>query len=78
MLMDQISPNTLGKLMITAGGIIVLAGLILVFADKLPFIWKIPGDIYLKGKSFSFFLPIVTCLILSIVLTVIINLILRK
>jgi hypothetical protein len=76
--MDQFPINTLGKILIAIGGIIILVGLVLVFVGKIPFIGKLPGDISIKGKSFSVYFPIVTCLILSIILTLIFNLFFRK
>jgi hypothetical protein len=65
----------LGKILLIVGGIIVVLGLILVFSQHIPFFGKLPGDIVIKKEGFSFYFPIVTFLILSLVLTIIINLI---
>jgi hypothetical protein len=61
--------NSLGKGIILAGAILMIAGLILVFLPKIPGIGKLPGDIVYKDERFSFYLPITTCIIISILLT---------
>jgi Protein of unknown function (DUF2905) len=67
----------LGKILLIVGGIIIVLGLILVFSNHIPFIGKLPGDIFVKKDGFSFYFPIVTLLILSILITVIANVILH-
>ncbi|MBM4452271.1 MAG: DUF2905 domain-containing protein [Chloroflexi bacterium] len=66
----------MGKILLIVGGIIILIGLLLLFGQHIPFFGKLPGDIIIKKEGFSFYFPIVTFLILSIILTLIINLIL--
>ncbi len=66
------------KFLIFTGLIIVLFGLILLFAHKIPYLGRLPGDIIIQRKNFTFYFPLVTCLILSVVLTIILNLIFRK
>jgi hypothetical protein len=67
----------LGKILLIVGGIIIILGLVLVFSNHIPFIGKLPGDIFVKKDGFSFYFPIVTLLILSILVTVIVNVILH-
>jgi len=67
----------LGKILLIAGGVIVVVGLLLVFSQHIPFLGKLPGDIFIKKDNFSFYFPIVTFLIISIVLTIIINVIIH-
>lgn len=76
--MEQFPLHTVGKVMVILGGIIVLVGLVILLAGKIPFLGKLPGDIHIKGKNWSFHFPLVTSIILSIVLTIIVNLIFRK
>ena len=66
----------LGKILLIFGGVIVIIGLLLIFSQHLPFFGKLPGDIFIKKDNFSFYFPIVTFLIISILLTVIVNIIL--
>jgi hypothetical protein len=67
----------IGKILLIVGGIIVVLGLILVFSQHIPFLGKLPGDIFIKRDSFSFYFPIVTLLILSVLITIIVNVILH-
>jgi hypothetical protein len=67
----------LGKILLIVGGIIVILGLILVFSQHIPFLGKLPGDIFIKKNGFSFYFPIVTMLIISILITIIVNVVLH-
>ncbi|HVZ16423.1 MAG TPA: DUF2905 domain-containing protein [Terriglobales bacterium] len=62
----------IGKLLLVFGGMIVLLGLIITFAGKtnLP-LGRLPGDIAYRGKHTSFYFPIVTCIVLSILLSIV-------
>jgi hypothetical protein len=66
----------LGKILLIVGGIIIVIGLVLIFSPHIPFLGKLPGDISIKKEGFSFYFPVVTLLLLSILLTVIVNVIL--
>lgn len=70
------SLDWIGKILIIIGGIILIAGIILIISPHIPFLGKLPGDIFIKKENYSFYFPLVTFLILSIVLTIIINVIL--
>ncbi|AMM40033.1 conserved hypothetical protein, membrane [Candidatus Desulfofervidus auxilii] len=70
--------QTMGKFLIFTGLIIVIFGVILMFAPKIPYLGKLPGDIIIRRKTFTFYFPLVTCLLISIVLTILLNLIFRK
>ncbi len=67
----------IGKLLLIVGGLIALLGLILIFSQHIPFLGRLPGDIIIKKNGFSFYFPIVTLLLLSILLTIILNLVFR-
>ena len=68
----------LGKLLLVVGGLIVLAGLVLLAAGKfhLP-LGRLPGDIVYRGKNTTFYFPIVTCLLWSVILSLILWLVNR-
>ena len=66
----------IGKILLIVGGITVVVGLFLVFAQHIPFLGKLPGDIFIKREGFSLYFPIVTMLILSILITIIVNVVL--
>jgi len=76
--MEQFPMHALGRALVVIGGIVVVIGIILVVAGKIPFLGKLPGDINIRGKDWSFHFPLVTSIIVSIILTVILNLIFRK
>jgi hypothetical protein len=67
----------LGKILLILGGAIIVLGLILLFSQHIPFLGKLPGDIIIKKESGTFYFPIVSFLIISIILTIIINVILH-
>lgn len=58
-----------GKLLILTGLILVLIGLIFSLSDKIPYIGKLPGDIHIKKERFTFYFPITTSILISILLT---------
>jgi len=61
-----------GKLLVIAGIVIIGAGAFLFFGAKLPFrLGRLPGDISYQGRSGSFYFPIVTCLLVSVALTLV-------
>lgn len=68
--------SDLGRLLLLIGGAIVVLGVILVVVGRVPFLGRLPGDISIRRGNTSFYFPIVTCLVLSVVLTVVVNLLL--
>jgi hypothetical protein len=70
--------SSIGKILILVGGVFVLAGLVLTFSDKIPLIGKLPGDIMIRKKDMTIYLPIATSIILSVVLTILLNVFGRK
>jgi hypothetical protein len=63
--------SDLGRLLIVAGVILVVVGAVLLLAPKLPWLGKLPGDISFKRGNFSFYFPLGTCILISIILTLI-------
>lgn len=70
-------PEGLGRILIIIGAVIVVLGLLLAFGGRIPLLGKLPGDILIKKDGISFYFPIVTFLLLSVILTLIINFVLR-
>ncbi len=62
-----------GKTFIIIGIILIVFGGILIIGQKLG-LGRLPGDILIKKENFTFFFPIVTCIIISIILSLILNL----
>jgi hypothetical protein len=65
----------LGKLLIIAGVVLILAGLLFVFSPRIPLLGKLPGDIMVKRENFTFYFPLATSILLSILVSVILYLI---
>ena len=63
-----------GKMLIIAGAILIALGVLFLFGDKIPFLGKLPGDLIIRKRNFTIYIPIVTSILLSILLTVILNL----
>ncbi len=53
------------------GIILVAVGALVTFANKIPFIGKLPGDIYISREKFSFYFPIMTCILVSVIVSLI-------
>ncbi len=65
----------LAKMIIILGIVLVVAGLLLLAAQKLPFVGRLPGDILTRKERFTFYFPLATSIILSIVISLILYLI---
>ena len=61
-----------GKMLIVIGGILLLVGLLIMVIGRAHLaLGHLPGDIYYRGKHFTFYFPLMTCLLLSILLSAI-------
>jgi hypothetical protein len=63
--------SEIGKLLIVFGVLIAVAGVVIVLAGRLPWIGRLPGDIYVRRGSFTFYFPLATSILVSIVLTLV-------
>ncbi|HEY7517467.1 MAG TPA: DUF2905 domain-containing protein [Methylomirabilota bacterium] len=62
--------NDLGKSLVVIGLLIAVVGVVLMLAGRVPWLGRLPGDIYVQRGNWSFYFPIVTSLVLSVLLTV--------
>ncbi len=67
--------GTVGRLFVITGLFIVIVGLFLMFFEKIPFAGKLPGDIIIRRKNFTFYFPLMTSILLSILISVILYII---
>lgn len=67
-----------GKLLIIVGGFVLLVGVFLTLGLRIPFLGRLPGDISVDRGNVHFYFPIVTSLVLSVVLTLLLNLFFRR
>jgi len=70
--------ESFAKMIILFGLVLVLLGGLFLMVGKLPYIGRLPGDIYIQRKSFSFYFPLTTSIIISIILTLLFNLFSRR
>jgi hypothetical protein len=63
--------SDLGRILIVIGALLVIVGAIFLLAPKLPWLGHLPGDISYKRGNFSFYFPLGTCILISVVLTLI-------
>lgn len=72
--------TALGKVLIVIGLLLALAGVLAWSAGSVPLLnrlGRLPGDIYIRRDNFSFYLPLSTCILLSIIISLIIGLLRR-
>ncbi len=67
----------LGKLLMVAGALLLLVGLALTLAPHVPWLGRLPGDLRIERPGLRLYFPIVSCSVLSIVLTLLVNLLRR-
>ncbi len=63
--------HELGKTLITIGAVTLALGLVLTFSHKVPFLGRLPGDILVRKKDFTFYFPLATSLLVSAVLSLV-------
>ena len=69
--------TALGKTLLVAGLALALAGAALLLAPRIPWIGRLPGDIRIRGEHTTFYFPLATCLLLSVVLSALLWLVSR-
>jgi uncharacterized membrane protein YkgB len=71
---DVLTVGALGKLLILLGVFIVLIGLLLLIGEKIPWVGRLPGDIVIRKKNFTFYFPLATSILISVILTLLFTL----
>jgi hypothetical protein len=70
--------SDVGKILIAFGLLIALVGVVLVLVGRVPWIGRLPGDIHLQRGNWTFYFPLATSLLLSLVLTLVFYVIGRR
>jgi len=68
----------MGRIVILFGLILTAVGFLLLLAGKIPWIGRLPGDFYFRGKQVTFYFPLTTSLLISLILTLLLWLISRR
>jgi hypothetical protein len=66
--------DAVGRALVVAGVVIVAIGLAMIFADRVPFVGRLPGDFTFSGNGWTVYAPVATSIVLSLVLTVVLSL----
>lgn len=62
----------IGRTLIVAGVALIVIGLLVSLAGRLPFrLGRLPGDIYIHGKNSTFYFPLTTCILLSVIFSLV-------
>jgi Protein of unknown function (DUF2905) len=70
---------SIGRTLIALGLIILAIGVLFTISEKLPIrLGRLPGDIVIRGKNSTFYFPLVTCLLLSVILSIVMWLFRRR
>ena len=69
--------SSLGKLLVIAGVAAVVAGVLLILGPKIPWLGRLPGDLIVRREGFTLFFPLASLIIVSVLLTILINLFFR-
>lgn len=68
----------IGKILLFFGLAIAVIGLILMLSGRISWLGRLPGDIYIKRKNFTFYFPLATSLLISLIITLVLMLFRRK
>ena len=68
----------IGKVLMILGAVLLLTGALLTIGPRIPSLGRLPGDILVVRKDYGFYFPIVTCILLSVILSVLLNLFSRR
>lgn len=66
--------TALGRLLILVGVVVIAVGLLLTFTDRIPLLGRLPGDFVIRGDRWTFYLPLGTSILISVILTLILML----
>lgn len=68
--------GTVGRLLLATGALLMVFGALLIIWDKIG--WRLPGDIVVRGRNWTFYFPLATSLLLSALLTLVLWLVSRR
>lgn len=67
----------MGRLLMVVGALLFVIGVVMMFAGRLPGIGNLPGDIAIERDNFRLYVPLGTMIVLSLVLTLVLNVVIR-
>ena len=70
--------SSMGRMVLMLGLVIAAVGVFMLLAGRVPFLGRLPGDVAVQRGNWSFYFPIATSILVSLVLTVVLNLFMRR
>jgi membrane protein implicated in regulation of membrane protease activity len=70
--------NGVGKLLIVLGSLLIIVGAAIMLAGKIPWLGRLPGDIYVERRNFTVFFPLTTSILVSVILSLVLYLFSRR
>ena len=70
--------SDVGRLLVVFGVLLALAGVVLMLAGRVPWLGRLPGDVHVQRGNWTFYFPLATSLLLSVVLTLVLWLVRRR
>lgn len=67
-----------GKGLIIIGIVILITGLFMTYGPRIPYLGKLPGDIYYKKDTFVFYFPLATSIVISVIISLILYILSRR
>ena len=67
-----------GRLLIVLGVVAVIVGVVLLYFPRIPWLGRLPGDIVVQREGFTIYFPLATSIIVSVVLTLLLNVFFRR
>ena len=64
-------PGVIGKLLIILGAVLFLLGVLFQLTGRLPWLGRLPGDIVIRRESFTFYFPLTTSILISVILSLV-------
>ena len=74
----MLSVESIGRSLIFFGVLLIVLGALFFAFGKIPWFGRLPGDIIIKREGFTFYFPVVTMILVSIILTIIFNFVARR
>jgi hypothetical protein len=68
----------MGKLLIVLGGLLIITGAAIVLVGKIPWLGRLPGDIYIERRNFTLVVPLATSVLVSVILSLVLYLFSRR
>ena len=69
--------SSLGRLLVIAGLVAVVVGVVLILGPKIPGLGRLPGDLVVRREGFTLFFPLASMIVVSVLLTILVNLFFR-